>query len=132
MVRVKPNPKYVDLAKLRDKKKRGPKVLVQATLKIYFKVDHRYSRPDPKVNMPKTAAKPAKPEIKMAHCSPQPEPAPAPAPSPARAPPAPAPPAAPAKPKSAPSLPLAYDDETEEEGYDLPEDLYEALLGERR
>ena len=69
MVRVKPVPKYIDLAKLLDKKKSDKKKgKVQVTLKTYFKVDYRYSRPDPKVNLPKTA----KPEIKMAHCNPKP------------------------------------------------------------
>ena len=59
MVRVKSTPKKVDLAKLQAKKeakkesgkKKGPK---QATLKTFFKVDYRYSRPDPKVILPKT------------------------------------------------------------------------------
>ena len=59
MVRVKFTPKKVDLAKLQAKKeakkesgkKKGPK---QATLKTFFKVDYRYSRPDPKVILPKT------------------------------------------------------------------------------
>jgi len=58
MVRVKFTPKKVDLAKLRAKKKsdkkKGPKGSKQATLKTFFKVDYRYSRPDPKVILPKT------------------------------------------------------------------------------